>query len=160
MGAELRCTPQQVWAALSDPEQIGRWRPGIVREEAQRGRFPDPGAELRYRCRLQGLPVALRIVAREAMAGERLRTELRLGLFRCEEGFRIQAIDGSRTRVGLKIRTPSEMALVGESLDRFAVRRFATDLASVQLQAIRDWCERGQAQATPLPAFPSIAAHA
>ena len=49
------------------------------------------------------------------------------------------------------------MALVGESLDRFAVRRFAADLAAVNLQAIRDWCERGQPALHELPDLPGVA---
>jgi hypothetical protein len=48
-------------------------------------------------------------------------------------------------RAGLRITTPSETPLVGESLDRFAVRRFATELASNSLAALRDWCELGHA---------------
>ena len=60
---------------------------------------------------------------------------------------RVSALNGDH----LRIAAPSEAPLVGASLDRFAVRRFATDLAATYLHALRDWCELGRPPALPLP---------
>jgi len=142
-----------VWSALADPGQIARWRPGV--EATLEAREPDavPGRQLRFRCRLQGVPVVLEETTLEASRGEKLRSEVRFGLFRFEESFSLAAADpdGGHTRVSLRIATPSETPLVGASLDRFAVRRFATELAGGYLRALRDWCELGR------PAGPSLA---
>lgn len=143
-----------VWSALTDPEQIARWRPGVEASLAAAEPLPAAGRRLRFRCRLQGVLVTLEETALEVSPEERLRSEVRFGLFRCEESFALAAADpdGGHTRVSLRITAPSETPLLGASLDRFAVRRFATDLAGTCLRALRDWCELGQAPAPPLPA--------
>jgi hypothetical protein len=100
------------------------------------------------------VPVTLEETALEIAPEERLRSEVRFGLFRCEEIFALAAADpdGGHTRVSLRITAPSETPLMGTSLDRFAVRRFTTDLAGTCLRALRDWCELGRSSALPLPA--------
>jgi len=143
-----------VWSALTDPEQIARWRPGV--EAALPGAEPCAavGRRLRFRCRLHGVPVTLEESALALAPGERIRSEVRFGLFRCEETFSLAAADpdGGHTRVSLRISAPSETPLLGASLDRFAVRRFATELAGTCLRALRDWCELGRPPAASLPA--------
>ena len=143
-----------VWSALTDPEQIARWRPGVETTLAGAEASPALGRQLRFRCRLQGVPVTLEETALELAPGERLRSGVRFGLFRCEETFSLAAADpdGGHTRVSLRIAAPSETPLLGASLDRFAVRRFATELAGTCLRALRDWCELGHPPALPLPA--------
>lgn len=143
-----------VWSALTDPEQIARWRPGVEGSLAAADPTPAAGRRLRFRCRLQGVPVTLEEAALEVAREERLRSEVRFGLFRCEEIFLLAPADpdGGHTRVSLRIAAPSETPLLGASLDRFAVRRFATDLAGTCLRALRDWCELGHPPALPLPA--------
>ena len=143
-----------VWGALTDPDQIARWRPGVEATLAPADRLPAPGRRCRFRCRLQGVLVTLQETALEVAPGERLRSDVRFGLFRCEEIFSLAAADpdGGHTRVSLRITTPSETPLLGASLDRFAVRRFATDLAGNCLRALRDWCELGRTPAPTLSA--------
>jgi uncharacterized protein YndB with AHSA1/START domain len=143
-----------VWSALTDPEQIVRWRPGVEASLAAAEAQPAAGRRLRFRCRLQGVPITLEESVLEAAPEERLRSEVRFGLFRCEESFLLAPADpdGGHTRVSLRITAPSETPLLGASLDRFGVRRFATDLAGTCLRALRDWCELGHPPALPLPA--------
>jgi len=142
-----------VWSALADPEQIARWRPGVQATIDAPDRSARPGRQLRFRCQLQGVPVLLEETTLEAARGELLRSEVRFGLFRFEETFSLAAADpdGGHTRVSLRITTPSETPLVGASLDRFAVRRFATELAASYLRALRDWCELGRPSELALP---------
>jgi uncharacterized protein YndB with AHSA1/START domain len=142
-----------VWNALADPEQIARWRPGVRQTIHAPVRSPTRGRQLRFRCLLKDVPVILEETTLEVAPGERLHSEVRFGLFRFEETFSLAAADpdGGHTRVSLRIATPSETPLVGASLDRFAVRRFATDLAATYLHALRDWCELGRPPALPLP---------
>jgi uncharacterized protein YndB with AHSA1/START domain len=147
MSAVVAASRACIWSALSDPEQVLHWRPGVTAVlppapgELRRGRV------LRLRCVLAAVPVVFEELALEVAREEKLRSQLRFGLFRCEETFTLAAADpdGGHTRVGLRITTPSETPLVGESLDRFAVRRFATEFTSSALAALRDWCELGHA---------------
>jgi uncharacterized protein YndB with AHSA1/START domain len=143
-----------VWSALTDPGEIARWRPGVEGTLGAADPLPAVGRQLRFRCRLQGVPVTLEETALEVSPSERLRSDVRFGLFHCEETFSLAAADpdGGHTRVSLRISAPSETHLMGASLDRFAVRRFATELAGTCLRALRDWCELGHPPALPLPA--------
>jgi uncharacterized protein YndB with AHSA1/START domain len=135
-----------VWAALTEPEQVIHWRPGVTGLLAAAPREPTPGRVLRLRCILRDVPVTLEERALEVTAQEKLRSDLRFGLFHGEETFTLAAADpdGGHTRVALRIATPSETPLFGGSLDRFGVRRFATELAGNSLAALRDWCELGR----------------
>jgi uncharacterized protein YndB with AHSA1/START domain len=149
-----------VWRALTSPEQIARWRPGV---EAMLEAAEEPirtGRRLRFRCRLHGVPVTLQERAIEIVPGKRLRSDVRFGLFRCEETMTLTPTGpgGGQTRVSLRITTPSETPLLGASLDRFAVRRFGTELADTCLHALRDWCELGHPPAPSLR--PTDASHA
>jgi uncharacterized protein YndB with AHSA1/START domain len=143
-----------VWSALTDPEQIARWRPGVLAALPVPAPGPGIGRRLRFRCRLHGVPVTLEESALELAPGERIRSEVRFGLFRCEETFSLAAADpdGGHTRVSLRISAPSETPLLGASLDRFAVRRFATELAGTCLHALREWCELRRTSPAELPA--------
>lgn len=145
-----------VWEALTDPEQVLRWRPGLQGALDSPDAYPRPGIRMRWRVRLHDLPLTLEEMPLVVEPGERLHSALTLGLFRFEETFTLRELPGAepRTRLCLKITAPSEMPLVGDSLDRFAVRRFATDLASNYLQAVRDWCEHGEFSESALPEIP------
>lgn len=141
-----------VWSALTSPEQIARWRPGVEATLESGAEEIHPGRRLRFRCRLHDVPVTLEERAIEIVPGSRLRSDVRFGLFRCEETLTLTRTgpSGEHTRVSLRITTPSETPLLGASLDRFAVRRFGTELAGTCLHALRDWCELGHPPAPSL----------
>ncbi len=145
-----------VWSALTEPEEALHWRPGAQRLlESPPGELA-PGRLLRLRCLLQDVPVVLEERTVEVEPGKRLRTQVRFGLFRFEELFSLADADamGAHTRLRLRIATASQTPLLGGSLDRFAVRRFATELAATYLAALRDWCELHHAHASArLPAL-------
>ncbi len=154
MATEISAPRRAVWEAITDPEQERHWRPGVS------DRLDDsPGDEQgrhRYRLRLHDVPVVLDKLLIESTVQEQLRSELRFGLFRFEESFSLFPAAHAHTRLGLKVIAPNQMPVVGGQLDRFDVRRFATDLASVTLQAVRDWCERGEAPELELPRLPMV----
>jgi len=141
-----------VWDALTSPGAIARWRPGAEGIVGPAADAVHVGRRLRFRCRLHDVPVTLDERVLELFPNRRIRTEVRFGLFHCEETFTLSGTGpkGDHTRVGLRITTPSETPLLGESLDRFAVRRFGTELAATCLLALRDWCELGQPPAHEL----------
>jgi len=156
MATEIAASRSAVWRALCDPAQVIRWRPGVSEALDPASGYPSPGQRMRWRCLLHDIPVVLEDTPRTVERGRRLESALALGLFRFEETFTLAQAEGApeRTRLTIKIAANSQMPVVGGTLDRFAVRRFAADLASVYLQAVRDWCERGQSAQLPLPDLP------
>jgi hypothetical protein len=159
LSAEVAAARARVWSALADPVELATWRPGLRAVDGT-GRWPSGGATLLFRTRLHGIPLAVRETSLEAVPGERLHVRLRVGLFHCDATFSLAALGGERTRVGLQLQVVNELPVVGGTLDRFAVRRLATELAATQLMALRDWCEaaRPAEQPSPLP-LPALAAH-
>jgi uncharacterized protein YndB with AHSA1/START domain len=137
----------RIWTALVDPKEVVHWRPGSVGESHPSEPYPCVGAAVRWQCRVHDLPIVLHETPLEVVPGKQLRSRLRLGLFRFEESFTLAPSPGEpeRTRVGLHVYVPNEMPIVGGTLDRFAVRRLATELGGTHLQALRDWCESSRA---------------
>jgi uncharacterized protein YndB with AHSA1/START domain len=161
MSAALAVPRARVWAALADPAEVVHWRPGLVAAPAGASRYPEPGETVRWRCRVRELPLELRETPLEVVTGERLHARLQLGLFRFEATFTLAPLTSEppRTRVGLQVQVANEVPLVGGTLDRFGVRRLATELAATQLMALRDWCEAERPQErTPRPLFLAAAA--
>jgi hypothetical protein len=148
LSAEVAAPRARVWSALADPAELAASRPGLRAAEGGVG-WPGPGATLRSRARLHGLPLEVRETSVEAVTGERLRVLLRVGLFRCDATFSLTALGGERTRVGLQLQVANELPVVGGTLDRFDVRRLATELAATRLAALREACEAGPTAAPP-----------
>ena len=153
MGAEIQAERASVWAALSDPEQIAHWRPGVVGARTPEASYPTEGRRFSWSCRLHELPVELIETPIQVQPPSRLESDVTLGLFHFSQTFTLTHSTENRpgTRLVMRVATGNQMPVVGGCLDRFAVRRFATDLASTYLQAVRDWCERGKATPRPLP---------
>jgi len=143
------CT--RVWLALADPSQLAAWHPGLRPGEGAE-RWPDEGATLCWRARLHGIPIEVRETSVEVVEWERLHVRLELGLFRCDATYTIAPLDDgpSRTRVGLQVQAANEVPVVGGTLDRFGVRRVATEVAAARLTALREACEaRGPTPGSP-----------
>lgn len=158
--ASVMAAPRsRIWTALVDPKEVVHWRPGSVSESPPNHAYPSVGEAVRWQCRVHDLPIILHETPLEVVPGKQLRSRLRLGLFRFEESFTLAPSPGEpgRTRVGLHVYVPNEMPIVGGTLDRFAVRRLATELGGTHLQALRDWCEASRAPGLTPPTDPSDA---
>jgi hypothetical protein len=159
MSAAVAASRSRIWAALAEPAQAARWRPGVLALEPGSGPYPAVGRTVRWRCRVRELPIVLAETPTDVAPGERLHAKLRFGLFHYEAHFTLASVPGEpgRTRVGLQIQVPNELPLVGGTLDRFDVRRLATELAATDLMALRDWCEARRPVAWTAPSPPQEA---
>ncbi len=92
---------------------------------------------LRFRSRLRHLPVSGELRVLEVSPG-RVRLRLRIGLLGFDARFSVGAEPGAlgTARIGLVLTLANEVALVGGSLDRFAVRKIASEIAETTLAAI------------------------
>jgi hypothetical protein len=153
MSAALTASRARVWSALAEAAEAVHWRPGLVALLPGSEHYPRAGVPVRWSCRVRELPLLLHETPLEVVAGERLQARVRLGLFHYETSFTLSPLVGEspRTRVGLQIQVPNELPVVGGTLDRFAVRRLATELAATELMALRDWCEAARPSERPPP---------
>ena len=143
----------RVWRALTEPAQVAAWDASVVAPIDVPPDYPKPGQHVRWRARMNGLPIVLHDSPIEVVGGERLRSSIAMGLFRFDETYTLadDPSGPSRTRITMKVVTSNEIPVVGGSLDRFAVRQQATQLVSTTLRAIRDWCEREGSAAGDAP---------
>ena len=139
VGANL----ERVWRALSVPDELIRWDRQLEALLDPADDYPHDGQEVRWRCRLGSIAVVLRKSLHEVVPGERIRSTTRLGLLRFDETFTLglEPGDPQRTRLHLKIVAANSIPIVGGLLDRFAVRRIATELIDDKLRSIQKWCE-------------------
>jgi hypothetical protein len=155
--AKVAASPRRVWRALTDPALVARWRPEFAgwRTPAPAS-LGEPGCVARFRCRLRGFPVVGELRVLGAREGASLRTRVRLGLFNFEESLSLQREPGvaGTTRIGLVLSLANQAPLVSGSLDRFGVRRLASELAERTLSALCAVCEDAASDAAPV-ALPS-----
>lgn len=141
MATSIQAPRTRVWRALTLPAERIRWDERTLSLEAAAEGPPAPGCESRYRYRLGSVPVELRGRALEVVPPARLRHEMAIGSFRFEETYTL-AVEGDRTRLSLRIAAASHTVPVfGGALDRFDVRRLASELADANLRGVQRWCE-------------------
>lgn len=143
MSTVIRAGRSRVWRALSDPAELVRWDPGIEAAVGSTQGYPTAGESVRWRYRLGPVPVILRGEPLEVLKGVRLRCLLTFGLFHLDETWTLgeENPGEGKTRLGLRLVAGNEVPLVGGSLDRFSVRRIATDRVGEALAGIRAFCE-------------------
>ena len=144
MSTAIHADRARVWRALTEPQEVVGWDRSVIAPIDVPPDYPKPGQHVRWRARMNDVPVILHDRPIEVVVGERLRSDLSHGLFRCDEtyGLMDDPTAPGRTRLTMKVVASNEIPVVGGALDRFAVRQYATTLVSTSLQAIREWCER------------------
>jgi hypothetical protein len=133
---DVDASPARVWALLTDFSAYPEWNPFIVRAE---GRI-EVGSRLSLRMQPVGArAVSLRPTVVEAAEGSRLRWRGRLwmrGIFDAEHDFRVEALDGGRSRLTQNERfTGLLVAVMARSLDRHTLPAFEAMNAALKLRA-------------------------
>lgn len=158
MSTVIESPSRRVWRALTVPEEVIRWDERVLALRDPVSGYPAEGQAVRWRYRLGAVPVDLHDRLLEVVPERRLRSAISLGLFRFEQTYTLDASnDSTRTRLALRIVASNAVPLVGGLLDRFAVRKMASDLVDSNLRAVRTWCERDavpRAVARGAPAAP------
>lgn len=146
-------TPRaRVWRALTDPAEIIRWDERILslEEAPASGGMPAPAASgatpaepAHWRYRLGSVPVELVDRVVEVAPGQRLRHAMSIGSFGFEEIYTLADEGGpEHTRLSLRFASASNsIPVVGGAIDRFDLRRLATEIVDGNLRAIQKWCE-------------------
>jgi len=143
MSTAVGATPERVWRALAAPAELVRWDDQLEGPIDLLEDYPRAGQKVRWRYRLGNVSVVLRNTLLDVVPRERIRSSSVLGLFRFDETFSLcaEAGDPTRTRLSLTLKADNSVPVVGGLLDRFAVRRMASEIVDRKLRAVQKWCE-------------------
>jgi uncharacterized protein YndB with AHSA1/START domain len=133
-----------VWRALADPR-------AIAERDAANGNggaidappdYPKPGQHVRWKYRRGGVPTTLHDRPIEVVPHERLRSLIELGALHFDETWTlmIDPVHPEQTRLALKLVASNATAVVGGVIDRFEMRRIATERVGTALESVRAWC--------------------
>lgn len=144
MSTVVHSPRDRVWRALTVPAEVVRWDERMEALVEPVPDYPSAGQLARWRCRMGAVPVELRDRPLEVVPGQRLRSDVRFGLFHFEETYTLVGepdTQGPDTRLSLRLAASNVLPLVGGALDRFAVRSMASEIVDANLRAIQKWCE-------------------
>lgn len=143
MSTVVHTPRERVWRALSEPAEQIRWDEHKLSLEAPAVDYPSTDRSAHWRYQLGAVAVELRDQPTEVLPGQRLRLALSIGTFAFEETYTLVDEPGSEnTRLSLRLASSSNsIPVVGGTLDRFDVRRLASEIVDGNLRSIQKWCE-------------------
>ncbi len=160
MAAVIGAPRERVWRALTSPQELIRWddRVVVLAQGRNSGNGRRAGPQQRYRWGPVWVGLCYRPL--EVIPGSRLRSEISLGLFRFEATYTLlpEEADPTRTRLSLRLVFSNSVPVVGGCVDRFDLRRVASQLLSENISALQCWCEGRPAADRAQPSAPPAAA--
>lgn len=143
MSTVIGAERDRVWRALTLPEEVVRWDERMVAILDSPEGYPRIGEKVRWRYRLGTVPVILTDRPLEVEPGERLRASITVGPIRFDETYTLELENDSprQTRLTLKLSAKNEVPMMGGVVNRFDVRRMATELIDERLRSLQKWCE-------------------
>ena len=148
MSAVINADRASVWRALTTPSELIRWDQRILGLLEPVEDYPHPGQHIRWRYRLGSVPVVMHDRPLEVCEQEKLRSALSLGLLHLESTHTLATNgDASKTRLSLKILASNSAPVVGGMIDRFDVRRIATEFVDTRLRSLKKWIEDARSDA-------------
>jgi hypothetical protein len=160
MAAVIGAPRDRVWRALTCPQELIRWDDRVVALAQGADTGNGRGAPPQQRYRMGPVWVDLRYRPLEVVRGHRLRSAISLGLFRFEATYTLSPdeTDPTRTQLSLRLAFSNSVPVVGGCVDRFDLRRVASQLVSENLSALQCWCEGRPAADRAQPPAPLAAA--
>ena len=143
MVAMIEAEHQRVWRALTDPGELVSWHEHIIAPVESPDAYPCSGQHVRWRYKLGNVQLVMHDRPLEVIDQKRLRASISVGSMRYEQTFTLQPEPGtpSRTRLSMRVSAENSIALIGETVDRFEVRRMASEHIDTTLGALQKWCE-------------------
>lgn len=143
MSALVRAPRSRVWRALVDPAEVVRWDARALELRGEPADYASPGRPVRWRYRVGSVPLELHDTALEVVPHQRLRLARSFGSLHFEETFSLgEEGGGGETRLALRLAVANSVPTLGGALDRFDVRRFASELVDESLRALQKFCEQ------------------
>jgi len=143
MSAVIGSERSRVWRALTDPHEVMAWDERMLGPIAGPPASDEAPRAVRWRYQLGPVQTVMSETARSVVPFERLCSERRMGSLRMEQTFSLldEQGDAPRTRLSMKVVADNRVPVLGEVVDRFAVRRMATAHVDETLRSLQKWCE-------------------
>ncbi len=141
MASVIDCKTERVWRAITDPAELVSWDPHVLAPVDGLDRYPFRGQHARWRYQLGSVQLVMHDRPLEVDPRSRLRSRLNVGTLDYERTFTLQGEPGGGTRLSMRLVTPNSIPLIGESVDRFDMRRMSTERVDESLRAVQAWCE-------------------
>lgn len=143
MTTVISASPQRIWRALTDAHELIRLDHHLIELLDPFDDYPQPGQHVRWRYRLGSIPIVFHDSPIEVDPPTHLRSAIALGLFHLDASYSLvsDTAERDRTRVTLKLVASNSVPVVGGLLDRFGVRRLASEHADSRLRSLQKWCE-------------------
>jgi len=143
MSTLITAERDRVWRALTTPSEVVRWDEQVVELLDPLPDFPQLGQQVRWRCRVGSVPIVVHQTIQEVQPGERLQSSISRGVFCFDEIYTLadEPEARERTRLSLRVVASNSTAVVGGTMDRFAIRRLSAELIDTRLRAVQKWCE-------------------
>ncbi len=145
MATVIDADRQRVWRALTTPSELIQWDERILELLEPAPDYPRPGQHIRWRYRLGTVPIVMHDRPLEVSTYEMLRSKLSLGLLSLESTHSLATNgDASKTRLSLKVLASNSAPVVGGTIDRFDIRRIATEFVDTRLRSLKQWVEEDE----------------
>ncbi len=158
LSATIGAPIDRVWRALTDPSERIVWDERILGEvslshgsnrSAKRRRATGQGESAlpestKWRFRLGGVPLVMQDSVREILRNERLVSLISIGSMRFDQTLTLYREDdesGPRTRLGMKLVTRSQIAVIGEVVQRLDVQKIVIEFVGTTLRQVQKYCE-------------------
>jgi len=143
MSTLIAAEHRQVWRALTDPSELVTWDDRILAAVESAEEYPFAGQHMRWRYKIGSVQLVMHDRPLEIRPLEKLQSSISVGSLRFEQTYVLQPEAGSKpkTRLTMKIQASNSVPVIGEIVDRFEVRRMASEHIDVTLAALQQWCE-------------------
>ena len=143
MSTVVHTPRERVWRALTVPAEVIRWDEHKLSLEEPAPGYPSTEQAAHWRYRLGSVAVELHDQPLEVLPRQRLRHAMSIGAFAFEGTYTLADEGGpDNTRLSLRLVSSSNrIPVVGGTLDRFDVRRLASEIVDGSLRSIQKWCE-------------------
>ena len=142
MATVVHAPRARVWRALVDPGEVVRWDERAIELRGEASGYPSTERAVRWRYRLGSVPLELRERPLEVVPLQRLRLARGFASLHFEETFSLgDEGAAAHTRLSLRLAVSNSVPTLGGALDRFDVRRFASELVDESLRGLQKWCE-------------------
>jgi len=137
----------RVWSALTDPNELISWDSSLLSAIDPLAGYPSCDRVMRWRYRLKGVQVVLHDRPREIVPLKKLHSTMSMGSLRYEQTYSLASenVDSEAkpmTQLGLKLIAANAVPVLGATIDRFEMRRLATERVDEMMRGIQRWCEK------------------
>jgi hypothetical protein len=140
VSVDIDAPPARVWRALCEPAEVVQWDSGVARALDAPPDYPQTGQHVRWQY-TNGPFRTLHDCPQEVVPERTLRSLLKVGPFRFDETYTLEARHGCRLTAVMKVHAP--LPLLGRVIERWYLGPRTQATVGASLRAIKRHCEKG-----------------